>query len=434
MPPALSGLPRFPAAVPLIGQSSPMAKDESARALRIAFGLAWGSSVSIVFSIALSQTLLVLALVAILVAGKPLRFPPVKLPLACFIVLTVISVIASPDPYGGLPQIRKFLVFATILVVFQAFESVEQIRDLVLAWTGLGCLSAAASFFQLWHRHRLALEQNANDYGFYLDGRLTGLASHWMTFGAEQMIALLMALSLVLYSRRSKTTLCEALALPVLWVSLVLGLTRSIFLVAVPVGVAYLVWQRKRRIVIIPALLLAGVSLAAPFHVRDRIVSVFRPHREVDSNLRRIIMIRTGLEMVKAHPWLGVGPEQVGRQFNRYVPSDITKPLPKGWYGHLHNVYLQYAAERGLPALGAMLWFLVKLLRDFRRALRQGAVAREAAFVVHGAVATLLAITAEGLFEHNLGDSEVLTMFLVVISCAYVVLMKMPGATERGAP
>jgi len=94
--------------------------------------------------------------------------------------------------------------------------------------------------------------------------------------------------------------------------------------------------------------------------------------------------------------------------------------LPRGWYGHLHNIYIQYAAERGLPALAALLWLIGRMLADFRRGLRR--VAREARFVLHGAVAVILAILAEGFFEHNLGDSEILTMFLTVIACGYVCI------------
>ena len=62
--------------------------------------------------------------------------------------------------------------------------------------------------------------------------------------------------------------------------------------------------------------------------------------------------------MIRAHPWFGLGPEEVKLQFNSYVPPDIPRPLPEGWYGHLHNIYLQYAAERGIPTMLLMLWML----------------------------------------------------------------------------
>ena len=74
-----------------------------------------------------------------------------------------------------------------------------------------------------------------------------------------------------------------------------------------------------------------------------------------------------GWEMVKAHPWLGLGPEEIAAQFDRYIP----RPLPRGWYGHLHNIYLQYAAERGIFALAAILWLIARQARDFLGSLRR---------------------------------------------------------------
>ncbi len=93
-------------------------------------------------------------------------------------------------------------------------------------------------------------------------------------------------------------------------------------------------------------------------------------------------------------------------------------PLPKGWYGHLHNVYLQYAAERGILALLCVVWLLIALMRDTRRALTNSL---GAAWVQYGVLAVGTAVLAEGLFEYNLGDSEVLTMFLAVIACGYAM-------------
>ena len=44
--------------------------------------------------------------------------------------------------------------------------------------------------------------------------------------------------------------------------------------------------------------------------------------------------------------------------------------------------------------------------------------------LLHGGIAAVLAIMAEGFVELNLGDSEVLTMFLVVVACGYLALEK----------
>jgi O-antigen ligase len=126
--------------------------------------------------------------------------------------------------------------------------------------------------------------------------------------------------------------------------------------------------------------------------------------------------------MIKAHPLLGLGPEQVNRQFKKYVPTDIPQPLPTGWYGHLHNIYLHYAAERGIPTMLMLVWMLLTIVRDFQRALASPGIGDEARSFLRGAVAAVIAIMTTGLFELNLGDSEVLILFLAVVSCGYVVV------------
>ena len=45
-------------------------------------------------------------------------------------------------------------------------------------------------------------------------------------------------------------------------------------------------------------------------------------------------------------------------------------------------------------------------------------------FLLQGAIAMILAMMAEGIAEVNFGDSEPLTMFLVVVACGYVALEK----------
>jgi O-antigen ligase len=110
----------------------------------------------------------------------------------------------------------------------------------------------------------------------------------------------------------------------------------------------------------------------------------------------------------------------------KYVPPDIAKPLPTGWYGHLHNIYLHYAAERGIPAMLALMWLIGKALRDWWRALRKLPPGlNERRFLLQGAIACVFATLIVGIFEYNLGDSEVLIMFLAILGIGYL-------AADRG--
>jgi putative inorganic carbon (HCO3(-)) transporter len=386
---------------------------------RGAFYLTCGALISILFSIAVSQILLALALAALLVSSHPIRLPPIKLPLALFMAGTVSSLLASGHSQQGMPQIRKFYVFFILLVVYSTFRNLAEIRAIVLLWSGVATLSALRSMFQFWRVYQQSEELGRSFYDLYVGARITGFMSHWMTFGGEEMIVLLLLASYLFFSRERRWKTAGWICAAILAISMVLGFTRSIFLLGFPAGLLYLLWFWKKWLVAaLPAVVLIALFLG-PQALRERAISVVEPHGEVDSNQHRSILRQTGILIVRAHPWLGLGPEQIKYQFDQWVPADA-RPLPVGYYGHLHNIYLQYAAERGVPTLLIFLWMIAKILWDFSRALRRKLVNPEARLVLHGAIAVIIAILAEGFAEYNLGDSEVLTMFLAVVAFGYV--------------
>jgi len=371
-----------------------------------------------------------LAFAVLLFSGLPLKLPPIKLPLVLFMIGTVISLLASVDPRSGSPQIRKFYVFLILLLISSTFRRAAEVRGLVLAWSFVASLSALRSLFQFFQKYQDAREAHQNFYQYYIGERITGFMSHWMTFGGEEMVVLLMLAAFLFFSPATKWKTAGWICAAVLGLSLVLGMTRSIFLLGMPLGMLYLLWFWHRWLVVaVPVVAVAILFSIAP--LRERANSILQPHGETDSNMHRTVTRRTGLEMIKAHPLLGLGPEQVKAQFDRWVPADIPRPLPDGWYGHLHNIYLQYAAERGIPTMLAMMWLIGKVLFDFFQRIRRG-VTGDMRFILHGAVAVILAILAEGMLEYNLGDSEVLTMFLCVVACGYVAIEEDRGlAAER---
>jgi len=385
---------------------------------RAAFLCAFGSAVTVLFSITVSQVLLGLALAALLLSRAKLRLPPMWLPLALFLTATILSLLTSGSPHEGLPQLRKLFVFATLLVVFSTFRGLADVKRLALWWTAAGAVAAAWGLLQFLQKLWYAQRAGRSFYEFYVAERITGPMSHWMTFSGQLMIVLLVIAALLLFSpwpRGRRLWLWLGLASAGLSAAaLVLGMTRGAWLGAAA-GLLYLVWRSRPRLLLaVPILLVAGFLLA-PSAVRTRLVSMVRPRGQLDSNQHRIVCWRTGWEMIRAHPWLGLGPEIVHRDFLKYVPAGIPRPLPEGWYGHLHSIYIHYAAERGVPALLFLLWMFAKILVDFWRA------ARERIFL-HGAIAVVIAVMIEGAVELNLGDSEVLAMFLAVVACGYLTL------------
>jgi O-antigen ligase len=203
-------------------------------------------------------------------------------------------------------------------------------------------------------------------------------------------------------------------------VALLLSDTRSVWIATVVAG-AYLLWSWNRWSLAALPVVLALAMLVGP--IRERAISIVNPHGETDSNAHRIVCWRTGWQMIKAHPVFGVGPEEIGNRaiFDSYVPADIPKPLPEGWYGHLHDIYIQYAAERGVPAALILTAGLVMALWDFRRAKNRLPAGRsDRRFLLEAATACLIGTMVSGIAELNLGDTEVLTMFLAIMCLGYL--------------
>ncbi len=393
---------------------------------RVTAFLTFACAVSVLFSIAASQTLLALSLAALLLSGEKLRLPPIRLPLALFIAGTILSLAFSGDAAAGRPQIRKLFVFFMLLVVFSALRELAGVRRLVLAWAGVGALASGVALVQFWWKLQEARQHGQAFYEHYVSERITGFMSHWMTFSGLQMIVLLMLAAFLLFAphRRRRVVVFGVVAAALLGATLVLGMTRSIWL-ATAAAVLYLLWFWRRRWLLAAPVVFAVLLWLGPGSIRTRVASIYQPQREIDSNQHRIVCWRTGWEMIKAHPLLGLGPEMVRLKFTEYVPPDIPRPLPTGWYGHLHNVYIHYAAERGIPVMLILVWMLGKILWDFLSALRRLRPGpNDERFILHGAVAVIIGTLISGIFELNLGDSEVLMAFLAVVACGYLAVEK----------
>ena len=54
--------------------------------------------------------------------------------------------------------------------------------------------------------------------------------------------------------------------------------------------------------------------------------------------------------------------------------------------------------------------------------------------MLHGAIAFTIAILVEGLFEFNLGDSEVLMMFVSVLALAYAAIRSVETKERERVP
>jgi putative inorganic carbon (hco3(-)) transporter len=384
-------------------------------------------------SLAASQTFLALAAAgyaAYLLRHKaPIRFPPVKLPLLLFCALTVTSVIRAAGPTPGWFAVRKLVLF---LILLFATNLVVSRRHLEVLLKGLfieSALAAVVGIGQFVSRYRASLADHPDQLYRLMayDERIQGLMGHWMNFSGQQMLVFAALLALVLLERRRSRLWWVVLA--VVAISIVLSLTRGVWAGCFVAALYILCSWRPRWLLAIPVSMVFAYA-AAPHLLRERIHTALHPRSDMALSIR-FEMWQVGLRMMRAHPWLGVGPDDVERDYWAYLPSGRTAEF--GYHGHLHNNFVQLGAERGLPALAAWLWLMGVLgWRTFRIARRLPA----RRWIAHGALACWLALLAEGCFEFNFGTSPVLMLFLFLAASPFVVeqLELQPAGTARASP
>jgi putative inorganic carbon (hco3(-)) transporter len=393
--------------------------------------LASAAAVTTLISIRVFEILMAATLVALLVTRARWRLPPVWLPLSLFLLGTLVSLFASGHIREGLPQVRKFYVYLMLFLVTTALRTVREVRWVAIGWGLAAALSSLWAVKQFYGKYRAAEFAHQVFYTAYIDARITGFMGHWMTLSGELMIALLVIGAMVFFAReRTAKPWLIAAALPVA-AALGLAWTRSMWLGTL-CGAVYLIWLWKKWALAAVPVLIAALLIANPLDIRERAVSALSPHEgRTDSNAHRAELRHIGWEMIKAHPWLGVGPEQVWRQYQNYIRPDMPRPQASQYYGHLENDYVQYAAERGIPTALALFWMIGWALVDFARALRRLPSDAEERWVLHAAIATIVSVLVSGFYSWNLNNSEVLAMFLAVVGCGYVAMWQAESKSER---
>jgi O-antigen ligase len=246
-----------------------------------------------------------------------------------------------------------------------------------------------------------------------LGQRPQGTLGHYMTYSGLLMLVIAIALARVLFGRGER--LWPALVIPALAVAVALTFSRNA-MVGVCAAAAVLFALKDFRLFALAPLLAAIFIALAPGKIYQRFVSIF--DLKDPTNRDRLAMLHIGERMIADHPLTGVGPNMVERLYADYRGPDAVKTINP----HLHNVPLQIAAERGLPALAVWLWFMVVLLRDLWVRFKTDDTQR---FLAAAALACVSALVTAGMFEYNFGDSEVLMLFLIVIT--------LPAAAARAS-
>jgi O-antigen ligase len=164
---------------------------------------------------------------------------------------------------------------------------------------------------------------------------------------------------------------------------------------------------------------LAGLS---PFSATANVMQ----RTAADPTSRRNLLWQLALELIAAHPWLGVGPHHFAHE-----------GATLSWGAHPHNFIMQVGAEWGVPALlcllGAIGIGMRRLVRTGTRIAQDDLPKQQTLAVM---LATGAAILVDGLFSGVLVMPQSQMAIVLYLACAagWARSVEQDAAPRAGAP
>ncbi len=345
-------------------------------------------------SIAVSEIALVATLVAWLVSA-PWRRPAapgarsIGLATAALVATWFLASAFAVDPVASLIKVRKIYSILLVLVVLDRVRDTRGAGRLAAAALAGGAVSAT---FGILYFAAMRLSGTFPAY------RLESVFSTAMTTGNVFATLAIAALGEGLLRTGTRAGARRAFVAFLLIALALLGTKTRSSWIAFVAGAGLILARLRPRLLLVGVLGLAFGLALGPQELRDRVASTFDPTYE--TNAGRISLWRSGAEVVREHPWTGVGLADHYALIETHRRSDATFHA-----GHFHNNVVQVAASTGLVGLAAYLgWMLLVaglLVASMRKA---GAGGAPRALV---GLAIWLAFQVHGMFDWSFGDAEV---------------------------
>jgi O-antigen ligase len=265
------------------------------------------------------------------------------------------------------------------------------------------------------------------------DWRATGFFGHWVTYAEVlQLIAsLALGLFLALPRKRSSFAVMLGIAVSGLVFALAMTVTRASWIgFAASVGLMLLVSVSRRTLLIAGACVIPLVLGAVILLQQKRNVGFFDA-RDQSTSWREMVW-REGFHLLVSNPrhlLVGVGIDSIKGHWREWGLFDNGRqPI-----GHMHSNLLQIALERGVPALIVWLLLLAVYAHTLIKLIRIKDLPPESRGLTLGALGALAGFFVSGLVHYNWGDSEVVTVFYLIMGLSLVVDRSVRSQSQTSA-
>ena len=199
-----------------------------------------------------------------------------------------------------------------------------------------------------------------------------------------------------------KIKLTAALLLFPILLSMVLTMSRNVYISLVVAVILYAIFLDRKSLIYITIILII-IWFILPVPYKARIYSIFQPADDV--NIGRLVMWKTGWTMFLDHPVLGIGDCNFIEVYQKYKPLEY-----HGEGSHMHNNFLQILVTTGIIGTIAFWGFMSSLFIVFVKLFKKFKTV-EYKMLTFGSILVLISLNIAGIFEWNYGDWEVACVF-----------------------
>ncbi len=282
-----------------------------------------------------------------------LRHLPFDVPAGLFILISGVSVLASPDRgfsfYNWYNLVGVYAL--TYLVVGQQIRTSAQLREWLTALGMAAVLVVLYGFYQYVFGIDISAMKWVDGDAFpELRKRVFSTWENPNILAGYLDIMICMAFGLFIKADSKGKRCVLGVAMLLLAACLAMTYARGACLVIAILFAIYGVLKERR--VLLTCLVVGGGLLLLDPVLYERLASVFT---KVDtSSEMRLAFWESTVAMIQDHPFLGIG---WGAYWMVYPEYDFYLQGADIRIVHAHNLYLNYAAEIGLPGAAAFLWF-----------------------------------------------------------------------------
>ncbi len=380
----------------------------------------------------------------VLTKGEGFKTSSLRIPIFIFLGITFLSVVFSIDFVRSIKGLKRELWVLMFFLIISSVKDIKQLKEMI-KWFILGTFIVAlfAIFQYILGINRVAdkievpfkilshLPKKILRFLSLYDQRVTGSRDHPISFAEGLSMGGILISSLFLFAKfYKKKKIYLGLGLSVLSLSLIFTYSRGAWLGAIAglvfieiIGIrSFFPSSSRIKKILLPATLIMLIFIVlissgiAFFRGGAKYSAFSRAKNFCDSE--RIYMWKSGWEMFKDYPVIGLGLKNVSLVYPAYrSPAAIIKSQ-----GHLHNNFIQIAVERGILGLAA---FIILLGACLKKGLgvyfKISKTKRYEKAVVLGCLGAVLTFIVSGLTEYNYGDSEILGLFWFMMGIIVVI-------------